>query len=295
MTLNDLLQSKNILPDNVLVLRHRPHEPQLRKVLPWLAAERSDLFDAYQQTQSPRVEIAIERLNGKGFVASFVGLHPGKAWFVGLYAITASKSITNRQFWKTPAYVELKKLGMRGWVRKESSRSTILRFDLKLQDFYSHWKGKLVISWPSPELAWWRRGDRNAFSVLSVLEESAFDAEMPAWDELDLSWEQLAVLPTRWRAALHEWRGVYYIFDTSDGKAYVGSAYGQSNILGRWESYATRGHGSNRLLRKRDPRNFRFTILQRLSPDLDATSVIRSESTWKERLHTRQPFGLNEN
>jgi hypothetical protein len=33
------------------------------------------------------------------------------------------------------------------------------------------------------------------------------------------------VLPKRWQAKLADWRGVYYIFGTSDGKGYVGSAY----------------------------------------------------------------------
>jgi hypothetical protein len=37
MTLNDLLQRHHVDPKTVLVLRHRPHEPALRKVLPWLA------------------------------------------------------------------------------------------------------------------------------------------------------------------------------------------------------------------------------------------------------------------
>ena len=31
-----------------------------------------------------------------------------------------------------------------------------------------------------------------------------------------------------------QWRGIYYIFDTSDAKGYVGSAYGEYNPLGRW-------------------------------------------------------------
>jgi hypothetical protein len=70
---------------------------------------------------------------------------------------------------------------------------------------------------------------------------------------------------------------------------------GDTNLLGRWKNYAARGHGGNRLLRQRDPRNFRFTILQRVSPDMDADDVIRLEANWKERLHTRQPFGLNDN
>jgi len=38
MNLNDLLLGKDIDPKHVLVLRHRPHEPELNQVLPWLAA-----------------------------------------------------------------------------------------------------------------------------------------------------------------------------------------------------------------------------------------------------------------
>ena len=85
------------------------------------------------------------------------------------------------------------------------------------------------------------------------------------------------------------------IFDASDGKGYVGSAYGEANLYGRWLNYAARGHGGNKLLKERDPRNFRFSILQRVSPDMSAGDLIRLESSWKERLHTRQPFGLNDN
>jgi hypothetical protein len=116
-----------------------------------------------------------------------------------------------------------------------------------------------------------------------------------AWDEIALGWDELRVLPTRWRAALSQWRGIYYIFDETGGKGYVGSAYGDTNLLGRWINYGASGHGGNVLLRKRPPKSFRFTILQRVSPDMDAADVIRLEGTWKERLHTRAPFGLNDN
>lgn len=103
------------------------------------------------------------------------------------------------------------------------------------------------------------------------------------------------ILPKRWQAKLAEWRGIYFIFDTSDGKGYIGSAYGAENILGRWRQYAASGHGGNRMLRKRDPQKFRFTILELVSPIMEADEVIRRESSWKDRLHTRQPYGLNDN
>jgi hypothetical protein len=291
MTLNDLLQGREIAPDSVIVMRHRPSEAELNKVLPWLASEKPEVFNAYQQSQGEKVERAMQ---GAKYIAAFIGRDAGKAIFVGLYAIGATKPVTREEFWRIPANLELQKFGMRGFG-EHVTRQTVFWFDLSLTDFYADWKGKLVVAWPPPERSWWRRAHRNKIPVLAVLEESAFDAEMRRWEEIVLTWDQLRVLPTPWKARLSEWRAIYYIFDTSDGKGYVGSAYGATNLLGRWLGYADRGHGGNVLLRKRNPAHFRFSILQRVSPDMEAAEVIRLESTWKERLHSRHPAGLNDN
>ena len=101
-------------------------------------------------------------------------------------------------------------------------------------------------------------------------------------------------MPSSWQEKLSQWRGIFYIFDKSDGKAYIGSAYGKDNLSGRWINYAASGHGGNKWLRDRDPKNFVFTILQRVSPDMDQNDVIQLENSWKERLHTKK-FGLNDN
>lgn len=295
MTLNDLLERKDIDPRKVLVLRHRPNEPELGRRLPWLAAEKPNLFNAYQQTQGRRVERAMQAMTGNGFVASFIGREAGKALFVGLYSIQKSTPLSRDQFWKVPAYVELKPLGMRGFA-DEDPEGSVLWFDLKLTDFYAHWKGKLIVRWPPPERSWWRRAHRNVIPIIAILEESALDGVMPQWHDIKLTWEDLKVLPLSWRSVLSQWRGIYYIFDTSDRKGYVGSAYGESNLLGRWLNYSARGHGGNRLLQSpRDPRTFQFTILQRVSPDMVPSDVIQLESSWKRRLHTYAPFGLNDN
>jgi len=117
---------------------------------------------------------------------------------------------------------------------------------------------------------------------------------MPAWDEIDLGWDELRVIPGSWRTVLSQWRGIYYIYDQAEGKGYVGP---RTVAPMCWVAGSTmlHGHGGNVLLRERDPKTLRFTILQRVSPDMDADDVIRLEGTWKERLHTRSPFGLNEN
>ena len=292
MNLNDLLITKNVDPEKVLVLRHRPSEPELNKVFPLIAADRSDLFDAYQQTQREKLEKVMAAMIGTGYVASFIAHGAARALFIGLYKIDGARPITYDEYWKMPEHVELKALGMAGF---DGKRPSVLWFDLPSANFYPEWKGKLVVDWPPPERSWWRRAHRNVIPVRAILEESVLDGRMKEWNELEFTWSQLGVLPTRWKAKLSEWRAIYYIFDTSDRKGYVGAAYGADNLLGRWLNYAATGHGGNRQLRQRDPQHFRFSILQRVSPDMDADEVIRVENTWKDRLHTRAPVGLNDN
>ena len=288
LQLNDLFANEKISLDDVLVMRHRPTEPALRKVLPWLAAERPEIFNAYQQTQSERAERALAKAK---YLASFIGHEAGKAIFVGLYRVGKITPLNYGQYWKVPAYKKMKLMGHRGFT---GNRPKILWFDLKLLPFYSDWKGKLVIRWPSPERAWFRWARRNRFPVDAILNESCFSRGMPDWSEISLTWDELKIIPSSWRDRLKEWRGVYLIYDAHEQKGYVGSAYGHENILGRWTNYLAQGHGGNKLLRKSQPKNLRFSILQRVSPDLAADEVVRFENSWKIRLLTRE-FGLNKN
>lgn len=294
MNLNDLLTSKGLKPKQVIVFRHRPPVPELNKVLPWLAAEKPDVFNAYQQTHGVKLENAMKSMENAGYVASFIGHEPGKALFIGIYEIGESKPLTYRQYWRVPAYAEMKSFGLRGFS-KDSPRKSVLWFDLHLTKFYDSWKGKLIVSWPLPERSWWRRAHRNDIPIFAILEDSILDTKMPEWNELYFTWEELGLLPSRWKSRISQWRGIYYIFDSSDGKGYVGSAYGKDNLLGRWRNYSASGHGGNRLLKYRDPQNFRFSILQRVSPDMEVSEITRLESSWKQRLHTRHPYGLNDN
>jgi hypothetical protein len=289
MELNDLLQKKNIDPKHVMVLRHRPTEPSLRKVFRWLALEKPDVYNVYQQSHGPIVEKAMTRAK---YVASFIGHKPGNALFVGLYTVGGSRLLTIDEYRSVPGHIELKTFGMKDGVE---GRTSVLFFDLALTEHYAGWKGKLIVDWPGLERSWWRWAERNTISVSAILEDSALDDAMPEWDSISLSWDDLRVLPARWKSALAQWRGIYYIFDGSDGKSYVGSAYGSENLFRRWQNYSATGHGGNSLLRKRDPRHFTFTILQRVSPDMDPDAVIQLESSWKNRLHTRAPQGLNDN
>src|ERR1700739_28213 len=104
MQLNDLLRGKDIKLPEVLVLRHRPTEPDLNKVLPLLAADEPDLFNAYQQVQGETLE---NTMLGASYFASFIGHEPGKALFVGLYKIGKTKPLTIAEYLKVPENIEL--------------------------------------------------------------------------------------------------------------------------------------------------------------------------------------------
>jgi hypothetical protein len=290
-TFNDLLRLSGLVEDEVLVFRHRPYEPQLNRLFDWIVAERPELFDCYQSTHGPRTEAAMKRAK---YVAAFIRHRPGTALFAGMYAMNGYRVLDTQSCVARPAHVALMNLGMVG-IKATDGRESLLEFDLSLLDWHSDWSGRLVVRWPGLERSWYRWANRNEFAVEAIAEESIFAAKMPAWDELVLSWAELAALPSQWQSALRQWRGIYLITDESDGKQYVGSAYGGENLLQRWMEYGRSGHGGNKLLRGRDPTRFRFAILQRLSPDLADADVIRSEVTWKDRLHTRAPAGLNDN
>ena len=290
--LNYLLSEKGIhVPDvRVLVMRHVPSEPELRKALPWLAAEMPETYNVYQQFQRPHVE---RQLTEVRYVVSCVGYRSNEALFVGVYKVNSYKPVSFDEYWNVPENERLRSLGMRSWSSERDRPLPILRFDLQVEEALQEWKGKLVLDWP-PGRTWIRRAERNGFTIKAILEDSVLDKGMPAWNQLVLAWAELHSLPQNWIAALKQWRGIYFIHDSADGKGYVGSACGDENIYGRWMNYAASGDGGNKLLRARKPQSFRFSVLQLVSQDMESEKVIAVENSWKDRLHTRE-FGLNLN
>ena len=282
----DLLAKQGLDLDSVMVMRHRPTEREVREILPWLAAERPEVFNAYQQVQNPHAEKALKKA---AIVASFIAQDGEQALFVGLYRRGDWRPVTKKQFWAIPAVAEMKPFGLRGI----KGRKTAMWFDLEVTDFYRELKGRLVVRWP-PGRLWWRWAKANEFLIDAIHEESLLDEKMPRWDQISLTWEKLRVLPKKWKADLRQWRGIYYIFDVKACRGYVGSACGGENILGRWLSYAASGHGGNKKLKKREQSDFLFTILQRTSPDMEREDINQLEESWKNRLHTRN-YGLNDN
>ena len=119
------------------------------------------------------------------------------------------------------------------------------------------------------------------------------DGKTPEWNETFWTWDELCRFPTKWKQDLKRWRGIYYIYDQECKKGYVGSASGTDNIYQRWTDYSKSGHGGNKLLKELDPSNFRFSILQIVPHNMGRDELISLEESWKLRLHTHEPLGLN--
>ncbi|MEQ1509743.1 MAG: GIY-YIG nuclease family protein [Sphingopyxis sp.] len=292
LTLSELLVRSGIAPEEVLVFRHRPWEPKLNRAFDWIVAERRDLFDCYQDSHAPRTEAALLRAR---YVASFIRHGSGSALFVGLYERRDQMVMPEREYRARPLHQELMKLGMSGDFSVKDGRDTVMVFDLVDTQWHAEWSGCLAIKWPGLERSWYRWADRNSFEVTAIAPQSMLVAPLPSWDELVLKWAELSVIPTHWRSAIAQWRGIYLITDGSDNRHYIGSASGTENILQRWLDYAKTGHGGNKHLRARKPENFRFAILQLVAPDLPKADVEKLEQKWKARLGTTYPHGLNGN
>lgn len=138
------------------------------------------------------------------------------------------------------------------------------------------------------------------FIVKEILPDFLDNDLFPGYDKVNLSWNQLCrvIDKDNWKTALQNQKGVYLLTDITNGKKYVGSAYGENMILGRWKSYIKTGHGGNIGLKTLDfdhiKRNFRYSILDIYKSTTDDQIIIERENWWKEVLQSRR-FGYNEN
>ena len=177
-------------------------------------------------------------------------------------------------------------------------------YDLERVESFSEYEQKLLIDWGGAARVWKQRGT-NEKPIVAL--GSAHKKPFVGYENVVLTYEELKEVIENdvdyeaWHTALSSIYGIYLIVDTKSGQQYVGSAYGNDGLLGRWRCYVETLHGNNAQMKELicyHPERyqfFQFSILQVLSPALTKDEVIHKESLWKRKLHTYAPYGLNKN
>ncbi len=147
----------------------------------------------------------------------------------------------------------------------------------------------------------------NELLVKEILPEPFSGQTFIGYEDIDLHFSIIdGIIRNQkqdWRAALQRIKGVYLIIDTNTGKKYVGSAYGEDGVWGRWAVYMLSGHGGNVELKALlalhgidyARQYFKFTLLEFHSTRTDDDFIIAREGFWKKALLTRGDFGYNKN
>jgi hypothetical protein len=189
-----------------------------------------------------------------------------------------------------------------GQVTKDLNRLNGVGYEFQDLPEYEKYVGRLIVKFKNKA----QTMIRNAESVIddcfvSQILPDTFDNDIfPGYEKINISWFDMkrTLEKDTWKTALQNQKGIYLVTDISNGKMYVGSAYGENMILGRWKSYLNTGHGGNVGLRKLTIEHiqqyFRFSILDIYKSTTDDQIIIDRENYWKEVLQTRQ-FGYNEN
>ena len=194
-----------------------------------------------------------------------------------------------------------------GWIFCVSSRHKD-RYEVELMEIGETFIGRLKLgsSYRDRSTRVKFENHYDTFEVLEVLREPYSGQPFPGYEDIDLRFSELETLVrnnrTDWQSALENVRGVYLITDTSTGKRYIGSAYGDQGIWSRWANYVHTGHGGNAELQElvksglNYPRkNFRFTLLEYRAARTPEEIILKREEFWKEVLLTRGEYGLNSN
>ena len=181
------------------------------------------------------------------------------------------------------------------------------RYDVRLSRTQQEFVGRLLIRFPGPGArgrAFLLEKYYGALKVTQLLDKPFGGEAFVGYENVEHTFTQLEWIIEQdrpdWKGALENVKGVYLIVDKSNGKMYVGSAYGDFGIWSRWTSYVKTGHGGNdqltRLIAEKGiayaRRNFCFSILEFRSMRTDDEAIIAREQYWKRVLQSCE-FGYN--
>ena len=182
------------------------------------------------------------------------------------------------------------------------------KYETKLLNIYEDLIGRLVLRYVKPHPQNTYLTLKKVFDKLEIVEllhDTVTLEEFPGFENVDITYSKLKNIidseDDSWKSALSNMQGIYLISDVSNGKLYVGAAYGKDAFWQRWTDYAKNGSGGNKKLKKELEKigfdyvnNFRYSILEVYSKHNKTEKYIMNrESHWKKILQTGGEFGYN--
>lgn len=276
--LKDILNRNGLNPKRVKLVRHSLKHDRFN------ICNKAGFFDEYQKIQK------VGFFNNCDYILSFISAPGTSAKFVGCYEVGAGVVCSPELMQKDFPCPEM--------YNKED-----MYYDLRLCDILSDLQHRLIIDWGKAAVSWhqWATNEKPVLAIQENVKLTFFGYEnvLLMYDEL----KQIIgdfILYENWHTALSSVYAIYLIVDTTDGKQYVGSAYGAGGLLDRWKCYVDTKHGGNKkmmqLLNAYPERfkGFQFSVLQILPKTITSEEVVRLESLYKAKFQSIT-FGLNDN
>lgn len=278
MNIIELLRLRG-LPENVRVklVRHQDKRYDVQELY------RTGQLDTYQGYQAKPIFEC-------DYIVSFIGLEGSLARFIGVYRVLGRRSA--REVPVPPDF-----------LYPDFHQQDDVFYQLVPMPGFGDLKDRIVIDWGKGALAWHQWLSEK--EVVEVLPKG-YVSYFPGYLDFILTFQQLSMIienPSanrEWHRMLGAVAGVYLIVESKTGMQYVGSAYGEEGILGRWRQYTKSHDGGNLRLQEIleiDPaasNRFMFSILHTLPRTLTKNEVIKYEVLYKNKLGSRA-FGLNAN
>ncbi|MHB8261655.1 MAG: GIY-YIG nuclease family protein [Bacteroidia bacterium] len=278
ITIQELLFNRGLDKNSkTKLVRHKDN----RRELDLYKMYRTDKekFLKYQSQQGKDI------FNDVDYIVSFVGEESNLSRFVGVYKILSGKKLSE------------KKLSVEG-------NGNLYEYEYEMAEVlgFEGLKERVIIKWNNPIS--WHQWIKNPMEVTEI-QPGLHYTQFTDYFDFILTYKELkAIIENQypdWKKTLSITKGIYLISDTKTGKLYVGSAYGDEGIWGRWKTYAsTNGHGNNKTLKELVSgdadyaRHFTFSILMLLPKTITDSEAIKKETLYKNKLGTNS-FGLNNN
>lgn len=188
-------------------------------------------------------------------------------------------------------------------VKERLANRYVVALTCELQPFIG--RLKLACSYRDRQTRPKLEGVLGLMTVKEILARPYTGRHFPGFEDIDVSFEELEALVRQgradWRSPLTSVKGIYLITDTATHSRYVGAAWNDGGVWGRWQTYVDTGHGGNVALQALVTangldycrRHFRFTLLEHRPSAASVELLQAREAHWKRILFTRRELNAN--